>query len=204
MEYKKSEPIHGKLDGRYTTFYQYEFPRATRNKGKFLPQGTVRLREYLYCDGGHGQLIQIILLSPSELVKGNEQRVLVDKMLDINREDKKFREGTLVSQELSGDIREYTGKKLISLSKILSEQEKIGLFASASRVKDSRRRQRRAKQWKIRIQIALVSALFVLGVVSGGFLQKSNFFDLEENSFYQDYVVVFIDKVADIIHLLFR
>lgn len=204
MEYKKSEPIHGKLDGRYTTFYQYEFPRATRNKGKFLPQGTVRLREYLYCDGGHGQLIQIILLSPSELVKGNEQRVLVDKMLDINREDKKFREGTLVSQELSGDIREYTGKKLISLSKILSEQEKIGLFASASRVKDSRRRQRRAKQWKIRIQIALVSALFVLGVVSGGFLQKSNFFDLEENSFYQDYVVVFIDKVADVIHLLFR
>jgi len=204
MEYKKSEPIHGKLDGRYTTFYQYEFPRATRNKGKFLPQGTVRLREYLYCDGVHGQLIQIILLSPSELVKGNERRILVDKMLDINREDKKFREGTLVSQELSGEIREYAGKKLISLSKILTEQEKIGLFASARRVKDSKKRQRRAKHWKIRVQIALASALFVLGLISGAVLQKANFFDFEENAFYQDYVVVFIDKVAGVIHQLSR
>lgn len=42
MEYKKSEPNHGKLDGRYATFYEYEFPRATRSKGKFLPQGSVR------------------------------------------------------------------------------------------------------------------------------------------------------------------
>lgn len=164
----------------------------------------MRLREYLYCDGGHGQLIQIILISPSELVKGNEQRVLVNKMLDINREDKKFREGALTSQELSGEVREYSGKKLICLSKILTEQEKIGLFAAARRVKDSKRRQRRTRYWKIRIQIAVILALFVLGLISGSFLQKYNFFDLEKNAFYQNYVVVFVDKMEGIIHQLSR
>ncbi|MDX2480556.1 MAG: hypothetical protein QNK24_09500 [Desulfuromusa sp.] len=204
MEYKKSEPIHGKLDGRYTTFYQYEFPRATRNQGRFLPQGTVRLREFLYCDSGHGQLVQIILITQEDLARGNEQRVLVDKMLNINREDKKFKDGVLTSQELSGEIREYAGKKLICLSKILAEQEKIGLFASARRVKDSKMRNRRIRHWKIRVQIAVISALFVLGLASGGLLQKYGFFDLEKNTFYQNYILVSIDKVEAAIHKLFR
>lgn len=203
MEYKKSEPIHGKLDGRYTTFFQYEFPRATRKQGKFLPQGTVRLREFLYCDGGHGQLVQIIRITPEDLAKGNEQRVLVDKMLDINREDKKFKDGVLTSQELSGEIREYIGKKLICLSEILAEQEKIGLFASARRVKDSKRRNRRVRHWKVRVQVAVISAFFVLGLTSGGLLQKYGFFDLEENTFYQNYVLVSIDKVQEVFHKLF-
>ena len=204
MEYKRSEPAHGKLDGRYTTFYQYEFPRATRNKGKFLPQGVIRLREFLSCDGKHGQLVQIIQISHDELAKGNEQRVLVGKMLDTNREDKKFREGTLTSQELSGEIREYTGKKLISLSKILAEQEKIRLFASARRVKDSKRRQQRARHWKIRLQVGVTAGLLVIGVASGVLLQKYEFFDLEDNSFYQNYIVDTINGVKEIFKQLNR
>ena len=204
MEYKKTEPAHGKLDGRYTTFYQYEFPRATRNKGKFLPQGTVRLREFLYCDGKPGQLVQIIHLSLDELAKGNEQRILVDKMLDTNREDKKFREGTLTSQELSGEIREYADKKLICLSEILAEQEKIGLFASARRVKDRKKRQQRARHWKIRLQGAVIVGLLVLGVASGVLLQKYQFLDLEENAFYQNYVVDTINKAKEIFKQLNR
>lgn len=189
MEYKKSEPIHGKLDDRHTTFYQYEFPRATRNKGKFLPRGTVRLREFLYCDGEHGQLVQVILISPNKLAKETEQRLLVDKMLDLNREDKKFKEGTLTRQELSGEVREYTAKKLICLSEILAKQEKIGLFASARRVKDRKKQQRRARHWKIRLQVAITSTLFVLGLVCGVFLQKYEFLDLRDNTFYQNYIV---------------
>ena len=204
MEYKRSEPAHGKLDGRYTTFYQYEFPRATRNKGKFLPQGVIRLREFLSCDGKHGQLVQIIQISHDELAKGNEQRVLVAKMLDTNREDKKFREGTLTSQELSGEIREYAGKKLIYLSEILAEQEKIGLFASARRVKDSKRRQQRARRWKIRVQVGVTAGLLVIGVASGVLLQKYEFFDLEDNSFYQNYVVDTINGVKEIFKQLNR
>ncbi len=204
MEYKKSKPIHGKLDGRYTIFYQYEFPRATRNKGKFLPRGSVRLREFLYCDGKHGQLVQIVLISLDKLAKGNEQRVLVDKMLDLNREDKKFKEGTLTHQELSGEIREYTGKKLICLSEILTEQEKIGLFASARRVRDSKMRQRRIKHWKIRVQVAVISALFVLGLASGVLLQKYEFLDLEENVFYQNYVLDSISRGKEIVNQLSR
>lgn len=204
MEYKKTEPAHGKLDGRYTTFYQYEFPRATRNKGKFLPQGVIRLREFLYCDGMHGQLLQIIQISHDELAKGNEQRVLVAKMLDTNREDKKFREGTLTSQELSGEIREYAGKKLICLSEILAEQEKIGLFASARRVKDSKRRQQRARHWKIRVQVGVTAGLLLIGVASGVLLQKYEFFDLEDNSFYQNYVVDTINGVKEIFKQLNR
>ena len=204
MEYKRTEPAHGNLDGRYTTFYQYEFPRATRNKGKFLPQGTVRLREFLYCDGKPDQLVQIIHLSRDELAKGNEQRILVDKMLDTNREDKKFREGTLTSQELSGEIREYTGKKLICLSEILAEQEKIGLFASARRVKDRKRRQQRARHWKIRLQGAVIVGLLVIGVASGVLLQKYEFLDLGGNAFYQNYVVETINKVTEIFKQLNR
>ena len=204
MEYKKSEPIYGKLDGRLTTFYQYEFPRATRDKGKFLPQGSVRLREFLYCDGKHGQLVQIILISPDELAQGTEQRALVDKILNLNRESKKFKEGSLTRQELSGEIREYTGKKLICLSEILAEQEKIGLFASARRVKDSKMRQRRAKHWKIRIQVAITSTLFVLGLVSGVLLQKNEFLDFEENSFYQNYVLDSINTGKEIVNKLSR
>jgi len=204
MEYKKSKPIHGKLDGRYTIFYQYEFPRATRNKGKFLPQGSVRLREFLYCDGRHGQLVQVILISPDKLTQGNEQRVLVDKMLELNREDKKFKEGTLTRHELSGEVREYAGKQLICLSEILAEQEKIRLFASARRVKDSKKRQLRARHWKIRLQVAITSTLFVLGLVSGALLQKYDFFDLAENTFYQNYIVDSINIGKEIANQLFH
>ncbi|MFK5926180.1 MAG: hypothetical protein QM483_06080 [Desulfuromusa sp.] len=199
MEHKKSKPSYGQLDGRHTIFYQYEFPRATRNKGKYLPQGSVRLREFLYADGKHGQVVQIILIPPDKLGKGSEQRALVDKMLDLNREDKKFREGMLTSLELSGEIREYAGKKLICLSEILTNQEKIGLFASARRVKDSKRRLRRAKYWKIRIQVAMASALFISGLASGGLMQKYGFFDLEENAFFQNYVVGSVNTVKEII-----
>jgi hypothetical protein len=204
MEFKRSEPLHGTLDGRYVTFYQYEFPRATRSKGKFLPQGAVRLREFLYSDGKHGQLVQIVTISPDELAKMNEQRVLVDKMLAINREDKKLKDGTLTSPELSGEIREYFGNKQICVSEILIEQEKIGLFASARRVKDSRRRQRRAKHWKIRLKVALSAALFVLGLACGGFLQKYEFFDLDDNPFYQNYIVPYFNATKDVIQELFR
>lgn len=199
MEYKRTEPIHGKLNGRHVTFYQYEFPRATRDKGKFLPKGTVRIREFLFCDGRHEQLVQLILIAPDELERGNEKRVLVDKMLDINREDKMFKEGTLTSRDLSGEIREYSGKTLICISDILTEQEKIGLFASARRIKDSRRRQRRARHWKLRIQIAVAVALFVLGLASGGIMQKYGFFDLHDNAFYQNHVLPLIYTMKEII-----
>lgn len=189
MEYKKSAPIHGQLDGRYVTLYQYEFPRATRSKGKFLPKGTVRLREFLYCDGHHGQLVQIVLISGNGLTQGSEQRILVDKMLELTREDKKFRDGTLTSRELSGELREYAGKKLICLDAVLANQEKIGMFASAHRVKDSKKRQKRTRRWKIRLIIASTCALYLLGLACGSFLQKYGFFNLDENIVYQDYVV---------------
>ena len=197
MEYKKSEPAHGRLDGRYATFYQYEFPRATRRKGPFLPQGTLRVREFLYSDGNHGQLVQLICIPRDESNRKNEQRMLVDKMLDIRREDKKFSEGTLSSRELSGEIREYTGRKLICVDRILAEQEKIGLFASARLVGDSRRRQRRVRRWKIRWQVASMSLLLVLGIACGAFLQKYGFFDLQGNAFYQEYVGPVVHFLAD-------
>ena len=204
MEHKKSKPSHGRLDGRQTIGYQYEFPRATRKKGKFLPRGTVRLREFLYCDGRHGQVVQIILIPPDKLSKGNEQRVLVDKMLDLNREDKKFREGALTSKELSGEIREYTSKKLICLSDILTNQEKIGVFASARRIKDSKKRQRRARHWRIRFQIAVTLTFFLLGLTSGGLMQKYGLFELKGNSFYQSYIVDSINTVKEIIRDISR
>lgn len=199
MEYKKSEPLHGKLDGRHVTLYQYEFPRATRAKGKFLPKGAIRLREYLYCDGRHGQLIQIILISGQNLSKGDEQRILVEKMLDINREDKKFRDGSLTAGELSGEIREYSGKKLVCLDEVLNMQEKIGMFASARRVRDSKKRQQRARRWKIRLRIAATVTLFTLGLICGGFLQKLGLFDFEGNTVYQDYVLTTFNWGKDIL-----
>ena len=199
MEYKKSKPSYGQLDGRHTIFYQYEFPRATRNKGKYLPQGSVRLQEFLHCDGRHGQVVQIILIPPDKLGKGNEQRILVDKMLDLNRENKKFKDGTLTSQELSGEIREYAGKKMIFLSEILTNQEKIGLFASARRIKDSKKRQQRAKQWRIRFQVAVTLTFFIIGLTSGGLMQKYELFDLTGNTFYQNYVVGSLNTVKEMI-----
>ena len=199
MEYKKSEPVQGFLDGRYATLYQYEFPRATRQKGKFLPLGTVRLREFLFSDGGHGQLVQLILLAPDELGMGAEQRGMVDKMLALNREAKKFKEGTLTSGELEGEVREYQGRKLIDLGQVLAEQEKIGLFASARRVKDSRAKQRRAMRWKIRIRVGLSVGFFILGFVAGSILQKLGLLNFEDNRFYQDYLRVVIERIADFI-----
>ncbi len=190
MEYKKSDPVHGLLDGRYTTLYQYEFPRATRTKGKFLPKGTVRLREYLFSDGGHGQLVQFTLLAETELGMSAEQRVMVDKMLNLNREDKKFKEGTLTSGELSGELREYQGKKLIDIGQVLEAQEKIGRFASARRVKDSRLKRQRAWRWRIRIRVGLSVGFFILGFLAGSILQELDLLDLEQNWFYQDYVKV--------------
>ena len=199
MEYKKSEPLHGAVDGRHVTLYQYEFPRATRTKGKFLPQGAIRLREFLYCDGHHGQLVQIILISGKNLSKGDEQRILVEKMLDINREDKKFRDGTLTAGELSGELREYTGKKLICLDEVLSKQEKIGMFASARRVKDSKKRQQRSRRWKIRLRIAATVTLFTLGLACGSFLQRRGLFNFEDNAIYQNYVLTAVNWGRDIL-----
>ena len=190
MEYKKSDPVPGLLDGRYTIMYQYEFPRATRTKGKFLPKGTVRLREYLFCDGGHGQLVQLTLVAEKELGMSAEKRVMVDKMLDLNREDKKFHEGNLTSAELSGEIREYRGKKLIDVGQVLEEQEKIGRFASARRVKDSRLKEKRARNWKIRIRVGLSVGFFILGFCAGSILQELGLLNLEGNWFYQEYVKV--------------
>ena len=125
-------------------------------------------------------------------------------MLDINREDKRFKEGTLADKDLSGEIRKYSGKKLICISDILTEQEKIGLFASARRIKDSRKQQRRARHWKLRIQIAVAGTLFVLGLVSGGIMQKYGLFDLRDNAFYQNYVLPFIYTMKEMINDLSR
>lgn len=194
MEYKRSAPVHGLLDGRYTTFYQYEFPRSTRKKGKFLPEGTVRLREFLFSDGGHGQLVQFVLLSADERKKG-EQRVMVDKLLELGREDKKFKEGTLKQAELSGEVREYAGKKLVNLAEILAEQEKIGLFASARRVKDSRLKEKRARRWRIRIRVGLSVGFFIVGFAVGSILQERGMLNLEQNWFYQEYVRVVLEMV---------
>jgi hypothetical protein len=196
MEYKKSPPFHGKLNGRYATLYEYEFPRATRRKGPFLPKGTLRLREFLFCDGEHDQLIQIIRIPDDELATKNEQRLLVDRLLDINREEKKFVDGNLTSDYLTGEIREYSGKKMISLGQILSEKEKIGLFASARLIRDSKRRKQRVRRWKVRIRLLVATTLFVMGVTCGRFLEQQGFFDLGNNRFYQEYVVT-MTKVAE-------
>lgn len=204
MEYKKSGPTHGRLNGRYATLYQYEFPRATRKKGKYLPRGTVRLREYLYSDGHHGQVVQIVLIDPQEMERGNEKRVLVERMLDINREDKKFKELNLGSQELSGEAREYPDKKQICLDEILAEQEKIGLFASARRIKDSKRKQQRAKRWKIRIRVILSTVFFILGLVAGSFLQQQGLLDLSDNTIYQDYLLGPLSQLQEIIEKVTR
>jgi len=195
MEYKKSDPVHGLLDGRYTILYQYEFPRATRTKGKFLPRGTVRLREYLFSDGGHGQLVQFTLIDQKEIGMSAEQRVMVDKMLNLNREDKKFKEGTLTSAELSGELRAYQGKKLIDIGQVLETQEKIGRFASARRVKDSRLKEKRARNWKIRIRVGLSVGFFILGFFAGSILQEMGLLNLEGNWFYQEYVRVAMDFI---------
>ncbi|MCW8893964.1 MAG: hypothetical protein OQL18_11705 [Deltaproteobacteria bacterium] len=196
MEYKKSGPTHGKLNSRYATLYEYEFPRATRKKGPFLPKGSLRLREFLFSDGEHGQLIQIIRLTDNELDSNNEKRLLVDKLLDIQREEKKFTEGNLNSEGLTGEIREYSKKKMLSLGHILPEKEKIGLFASARLIRDSRRRMKRVMCWKIRIQIFIATSLIIMGVFCGSFLQRHRLLDLENNKFYQNYVVTTV-KVAD-------
>lgn len=196
MEYKKSAPVHGKLDGRYATLYEYEFPRATRNEGKFLPLGSVRLREFIYSDGGHGQLVQITVIPVGKLAKRNESREMVDKILSLGREVKKFREGGLTSQELTGEIREYSPGKLICLGEVLTKHEKIGLFDSARRVKNSKLRHRRIKRWKIRLHLMMIVALFVLGGVCGVLLEKYDLLDMNENEFYQDYVLSSINTLG--------
>lgn len=196
MEYKKSEPVHGTLDGRYATLYEYEFPRATRNKGKFLPLGSLRLREFIYSDGSHGQLVQITIISAERLARRNESREMVDKILNLGREVKKFREGVLTSQELTGEIREYSPGKLICLGEVLTKHEKIGLFDSARRVKDSKLRHRRIKRWKIRLHLMMIVVLLVLGGVCGVLLQKYNLLNMNENRFYQDYVLSSINALS--------
>ena len=204
MEYKKSAPQHGRLDGRYVTFYQYEFPRATRKKGPFLPLGTMLVREYLYCDGRHGQLVQLITMAQDGGTRKSEQRVLVDKMLDIRREDKKLAEGTLLIRELSGEVREYQGRKLINIDSILAEREKIGMFASARLVRDSRRKQVRSRRWKARRQIAVSLLLLAGGIVAGAFLQKYDFFDLRDNAVYQSYLRPVVLMLQDLYNALTR
>jgi hypothetical protein len=189
MEYKKSAPIHGKLDGRYTTLYEYEFPRATRTKGQFLPLGSVRLREFIYSDGAHGQLVQITTIPARKLAKSYESREMVDKVLYLGREVKKFREGVLISQELTGEIREYPPRKLICLGEILAQKEKISLFDPARRMKNSKLRQRRIKRWKIRLHLIVILAILLLGGVCGVLLQKHDLLDLKENPFYQNYIL---------------
>jgi len=196
MEYKKTDPSHGKINGRYATMYEYEFPRATRKKGPFLPKGSLRLREFLFSDGEHGQLIQIIGLTDGELESNNEKRLLVDKLLDIKREEKKFIEGSLTSNVLTGEIREYSKKKMLSLGHILPEKEKIGLFASARLIRESRRRMKRVRRWKARLQILIAISLIILGIFCGSFLQRHRLLDLENNNFYQNYVVTTVN-VAD-------
>jgi len=198
MEYKKTEPIHGKLNGRYATLYQYEFPRATRTKGKFLPLGSVRLREYIYSDGDHGQLIQITLI-PEDKLANNESREMVDKILYLGQESKKFHKGILTSKELTGEIREYSSKKMICLGEILTKQEKIGLFASAYRVKNSKFRQKRIKHWKIRFYLGVIVSFFVLGGICGVLLQKHNLLDMSDNEFYQSYIIASINTLNKII-----
>ena len=200
MEYKKSGPIHGRLDQRYATLYEYEFPRATRAKGKFLPLGSVRLREYLYSDGEHGQLVQITCISEDKLAQRHEAREMVDKIINLGRESKMFREEMLTREELTGDIREYSAKKVICLDKILAEQEKIGMFASARRVKDSKRRQKRTKRWKMRIYLLVIMMFFLSGGWCGVLLQKYDLLDLQGNAFYQDYVLASINTLAKASH----
>ena len=190
--------MHGALDGRYTTMYQYEFPRATRHKGKFLPRGAVRLREFLFSDGGHGQLVQILLISDEERTQG-EQRVLVDKLLDISREDKRFREGTLTSAELTGEVRIYSQRQMICLSQVLAEQEKIGLFASARRVRNSRLRQKRVWRWRMRLRGAVVVVSLLAGLICGALLQKFGLFDLSQNPVYRDYLSPFLGWIRSIL-----
>lgn len=204
MEYKKSAPAHGTLDGRYVTFYQYEFPRATRRSGKFLPKGTVRVREFLFSDGAHGQLVQFVLVDADQLGGANEQRALVDRMLEVSREDKRFSAGALTREELSGEIREYPAKKQICIERLLSEQEKIGLFASARRVRDSRKRQRRAWRWRLRFRGALFTATFFLGLVGGSLLQKYGLLDFTDNVFYQNYLLPAFDLARTLIEKIIR
>ena len=189
MEYKKSKPVHGKLDGRYALMYEYEFPRSTRTQGRYLPLGSVRLREFLYGDGGHGQLVQITVVAVERLAKRSEAREMVDKLLDLGREEKKFREGALISQELTGVIREYSARQLVCLDDILVNQEKLRLFASARRVKNREIYQRRARRWKIRLHLMVSVGFFVLGGVCGAWSQKYNLLDLQENAFVQDYIL---------------
>ncbi|MEJ2491283.1 MAG: hypothetical protein P8Y84_06670 [Desulfuromonadales bacterium] len=200
MEYKKSEPIHGKLDQRYATLYEYEFPRATRAKGKFLPLGSVRLREYLYCDGEHGQLVQITRIPADKLAQRHEAREMVDHIINLGRESKMFRDGILTREDITGEIREYPAKKLICLDEILADQEKIGMFASARRVKDSKRRLKRTKRWKIRIYLLVILMFFVSGGWCGVLLQKHNLLDLHENAFYQEYVLASINSLWRVTH----
>lgn len=199
MEYKKSEPIQGTLDDRYVIFYHYEFPRATKEKGKFLPKGTVRIREYLFCDGGHGQIVQMVVIPAEELAKGNEQRALVDTLLALSKEDKKFKEGTLTREDLCGEVREYTGRKLINIGDTLATQEKIGLFASARRVKDSKARKKRARRWKMRVKIFFYTTALIAGIVGGALLQKQGFFDFSDNAVYQNYFVPAFDLIKNLL-----
>jgi hypothetical protein len=204
MEYKKSGPTHGKINGRYATLYEYEFPRATRKKGPFLPKGSLKLREFLFSDGEHGQLIQIIGLADEKMDFKNEKRILVDKLLDIKREEKRFIEGNLASKDLTGEIRDYSKKKMLSLGHILPEKEKIGLFASARLVRDSRRRMKRLRRWKIRIQILIAISLVVIGLFCGSFLQRHRLLNMENNKFYQSYVVTAINVAHDFFDSLRR
>ena len=120
-------------------------------------------------------------------------------MLDISREEKKFKELNLGTQELSGEVREYPDKKQICLDDILAEQEKIGLFASARRIKDSKRKQQRAKRWKIRIRVILSTVFFILGLIAGSFMQQQGLLDLSDNMIYQDYLLGPLGKLQEII-----
>ena len=200
MEYKKSEPVNGKLNGRYATLYEYEFPRPTRLEGAFLPLGSMRLREFLFCDGGHGQLIQITCLPMEKMARGTDPREMVNKVLCLGREGKKFREGTLTSQELSGEIREYSGKRMIRLGEVLAGKEKIGAFGSAWKVQNQKLRRRRIIRWKIRLLSMSLVACFVLGGVCGVLAQKHDLLDLKENSFYHNYILPPINTISNLFH----
>jgi len=50
----------------------------------------------------------------------------------------------------------------------------------------------------------VIVGLLVIGVASGILLQKYQFLDLEENAFYQNYVVETINKVTEIFKQLNR
>ncbi len=189
MEFKKSEPNAGQLDGRSAVLIEYEFPRATRESGRFLPAGVVKIREYLFCDGAHGQFLQFVVIPIDELAKGNEKRFLVNCLLALGREDKLFRDGELTSQGLSGEVRDFLPRKMLCVEDILTGKEKIGRFATALQVRDIKVRNRRARRWKVRSHLLLLVGVSIFALWGGSFLERNDFFDMRENSFYNEYVM---------------